>query len=197
VSEDLDELSAFDPLAALPAGDLRRYVVVDVFTQAPLEGNGLGVFTDARGLSTERLQRLARELNLSETVFLLPAREGGDCRLRIFTPTSELPFAGHPVLGAAFVVGWAHKRDALALETGVGLVQVELARDGGRVVFGRMRQPIPTWRAYEDEAQLLRALGAERSGLPVEVYSNGSVHVYVELDSEQAVAGATSRHVRP
>jgi trans-2,3-dihydro-3-hydroxyanthranilate isomerase len=147
------------------------------------------VFTDARGLSTERMQRLARELNLSETVFLLPAREGGDCRLRIFTPTSELPFAGHPVLGSAFVLGWAHERDALVLETAVGLVQVELARERGRVVFGRMRQPIPTWRAYEREAELLRALGAERSGLPVEAYSNGPLHVYVEMDSEEAVAG--------
>jgi trans-2,3-dihydro-3-hydroxyanthranilate isomerase len=189
VSQDVQELAAFDPLGALPAGDVRRYVVVDVFTQAPLEGNGLGVFTDARGLSTERMQRLARELNLSETVFLLPAREGGDCRLRIFTPASELPFAGHPVLGSAFVLGSAHKRDELVLETAVGLVQVDLARDRGRVVFGRMRQPIPTWRAYQREAELLRALGAERSGLPVEAYSNGPQHVYVEMDSEEAVAG--------
>jgi trans-2,3-dihydro-3-hydroxyanthranilate isomerase len=189
VSQDVGELAAFDPLDALPAGDVRRYVVVDVFTQEPLEGNGLGVFIDARGFSAERMQRLARELNLSETVFLLPAREGGDCRLRIFTPTSELPFAGHPVLGAAFVVGWAHERDTLALETGVGLVRVELAREGGRVVFGWMRQPIPTWHAYQREAELLSALGVERSGLPVEVYSNGPVHVYVELHSEEAVAG--------
>jgi trans-2,3-dihydro-3-hydroxyanthranilate isomerase len=189
VSQDVEKLAAFDPLGVPPAGDVRRYVVVDVFTQAPLEGNGLGVFTDARGLSTKRMQLLARELHLSETIFLLPAREGGDCRLRIFTPTSELPFAGHPVLGAAFVVGSAHERDTLALETPVGLVQVELARERGRVVFGRMRQPTPTWRAYQQEAELLRALGVERSRLPVEVYSNGPLHVYVEVDSEEAVAG--------
>jgi trans-2,3-dihydro-3-hydroxyanthranilate isomerase len=189
VSLDVEERAALDPLGALPAGDVRRYAIVDVFTQTPLEGNGLGVFTDARGLSAERMQRLARELNLSETVFLLPAREGGDCRLRIFTPTSELSFAGHPVLGTAFVLGWAHERDALTLETAVGLVRVELARERGRVVFGRMRQPIPTWRAYEREAELLLALGTERSQLPVEVYSNGPLHVYVELGSEEAVAG--------
>jgi trans-2,3-dihydro-3-hydroxyanthranilate isomerase len=189
VSHDVEVLAAFDPLGALAAGDVRRYVVVDVFTQAPLEGNGLAVFTDGRGLSTEVMRRLARELNLSETVFVLPARERGDCRLRIFTPTSELPFAGHPVLGAAFVVGCALERDAVGLETGAGLVQVELAREAGRVVFGRMCQPIPTWRAYQREAELLRALGLQRSGLPVEVYSNGPLHVYVELDSEQAVAG--------
>jgi trans-2,3-dihydro-3-hydroxyanthranilate isomerase len=189
VSQDIEKLAAFDPLGALAAGDVRRYLVVDVFTQAPLEGNALGVFTDARGLSTETMQRLARELNLSETVFLLPARARGDCRLRIFTPTSELPFAGHPVLGAAFVLGCALERDTLGLETGAGLVPVELARKGGRVVFGRMRQPIPTWRAFEQEAELLRALGATRTALPLEVYSNGPLHVYVELDSEPEVAG--------
>jgi trans-2,3-dihydro-3-hydroxyanthranilate isomerase len=188
VSLDVERLAAFDPLGALPAGDVRRYLVVDVFTRAPLEGNGLGVFPDARGLSTEIMQRLARELNLSETVFLLPARWEGDCELRIFTPTSELPFAGHPVLGAAFVLGCALQRDVLDLETGAGVVHVELVREAERVLFGRMLQPIPSWRAYEREPELLRALGAERSGLPVEVYSNGPVHVYVELDSEQAVA---------
>jgi trans-2,3-dihydro-3-hydroxyanthranilate isomerase len=189
VSQDVEKLAAFDPLSLLAAGDVRRYAVVDVFTQAPLEGNGLGVFTDARGLSTETMQRLARELNLSETVFVLPARAGGDCRLRIFTPTSELPFAGHPVLGTAFVVGCALERDTVGIETGAGLVPVELARDAGRVVFGRMRQPIPTWRAFEREAELLRALGARRTALPLELYSNGPHHVYVELDSEQEVAG--------
>jgi trans-2,3-dihydro-3-hydroxyanthranilate isomerase len=188
VSQDVDRLADFDPLGALAAGEVRRYVVVDVFTQAPLEGNGLGVFTEARGLSSEIMQRLARELNLSETVFLQPARGEGDCELRIFTPTSELPFAGHPVLGAAFVVGCALERDKVGLETGAGPVPVELAREGGRVVFGWMRQPIPTWRAYPLQAELLSALGVERSGLPVEVYSNGPRHVYVELDGEEAVA---------
>jgi trans-2,3-dihydro-3-hydroxyanthranilate isomerase len=189
VSRELDRLAAFDLLGALAAGDVRRYVVVDVFTQAPLEGNGLGVFTDARGLSTEMMQRLARELNLSETVFLLPARGEGDCQLRIFTPTSELPFAGHPVLGTAFVVGSSLGLDMIGIETGAGLVSVDLAREAGRVVFGWMRQPIPTWRAYDRELELLHALGTKRSGLPVELYSNGPLHVYVELDSEEEVAG--------
>jgi trans-2,3-dihydro-3-hydroxyanthranilate isomerase len=188
VAQDADRLAAFDALAAGPAGEHRRYVVVDAFTDAPLEGNALGVFTDARGISSETMQRIARELNLSETVFMLPAQERGDCRIRIFTPTVELPFAGHPVLGAAFVAGSALERDTVGLETGLGLVPVELAREAGRVVFGRMRQPVPTWRAYEREGELLLALGVRRSGLPVEAYTNGPVHVYVELDSEAAVA---------
>jgi trans-2,3-dihydro-3-hydroxyanthranilate isomerase len=188
VGEDLDRLAAFDPLAAAPAADARRYLVVDVFTDAPLEGNGLAVFTDARGLPSRTLQRLARELNLSETVFIMPAEDGGDVRVRIFTPTRELPFAGHPVLGTALVVGAALERETLVLETGAGPVHVELSQGEGRDAFGRMRQPVPTWRTYEREAELLQALGVERSGLPVEVYSNGPLHVYVALAGEDAVA---------
>jgi trans-2,3-dihydro-3-hydroxyanthranilate isomerase len=187
--EALDRLTAFDPLAAGSPPAARRYLVVDVFSDTPLEGNPLAVFTDGRGLSSERMQQLARELNLSETAFLLPATGDGACRLRIFTPATELAFAGHPVLGTAVVVGSALELNAVGLETGAGLVSVELAREGARVVFGRMSQPIPSWRRFEREAELLRALGVEHSSLPVEAYCNGPVHVYVELESERAVAG--------
>ncbi|HEY2397477.1 MAG TPA: PhzF family phenazine biosynthesis protein [Solirubrobacteraceae bacterium] len=180
----LESLAAFDALAAGAAGNARRYVLLDVFTDVPLRGNALAVFTDARGIGSATMQRIARELNLSETVFILPARAGGDCRLRIFTPSRELPFAGHPVLGSAFLVGAALGRDALALETEGGVVEVELRREGGRVAFGWMRQPTPTWQAFERAAELLRALGVERSGLPVEQYVNGPIHVYVELDGD-------------
>jgi trans-2,3-dihydro-3-hydroxyanthranilate isomerase len=164
------------------------YVLVDVFTSTPLEGNQLGVFTDARSLSLEQMLRLARELNFSETVFALPPEHGGDARIRIFTPARELPFAGHPVLGSAFVIGAALERSTVRLETGLGLLPVELRREGERIVFGRMQQRAPSWRPYEHEAELLGALGVERSGLPVEAYQNGPLHVYVELQSEQAVA---------
>jgi trans-2,3-dihydro-3-hydroxyanthranilate isomerase len=127
-------------------------------------------------------------MNLSETVFVLPPEEGGDARIRIFTPLAELPFAGHPTLGTAFAVGAALGLPAVRLETGVGMVPVELERDGERVSFGRMQQAIPDWAAFEQEAELLAALGVERSGLPVEAYENGPLHVYVELESEEAVA---------
>jgi trans-2,3-dihydro-3-hydroxyanthranilate isomerase len=166
----------------------RLYVLVDVFTRTVLEGNPLGVFTDADGLSSERMQRLARELNLSETVFALPARADAEARIRIFTPSAELPFAGHPVLGSAIVLGTVLRRDTVTLETEMGPVTVTMRGEGGRVVFGRMCQPIPTWRAYERERELLAALGLDRSGLPVEIYANGPEHVFVELDSEDAVA---------
>ncbi len=164
-----------------------RFFVVDVFTDTPLEGNQLGVFTDARGLSSERMQRLARELNFSETVFVLPPERDGDARVRIFTPRQELPFAGHPVLGCAFVTGEALDRDTVRLETGLGVIPVELERKDGRVVFGRMQQVAPDWHRYERESELLAALDVKRSGLPVEAYPNGPLHVYVELESEEAV----------
>jgi trans-2,3-dihydro-3-hydroxyanthranilate isomerase len=190
-SRRIDRLAEFAPLAQLAdqrEGALRRYAVLDVFTEVPLEGNPLGVFTDARGLATETMQRLARELRLSETVFVLPPTGPGDARIRIFTPTNELPFAGHPVLGAAVVIGLALERSAVTLETGLGAIPVQLTLEQGKAVFGRMQQPVPSWRPYEREAELLAALGAERSGLPVEAYENGPLHVYVELPSARAVA---------
>jgi trans-2,3-dihydro-3-hydroxyanthranilate isomerase len=165
-----------------------RYLIVDVFSDAPLRGNQLGVFPDAAGFSSEQMQRLARELNFSETVFVLPAEGEGDARIRIFTPTHELPFAGHPVLGSAFVVGERLERDTVRLQCGLGVIPVELERKDGRIVFGRMRQLVPAWRPYEREAELLAALGVERSELPVEAYPNGPLHVYVALASEHAVA---------
>jgi trans-2,3-dihydro-3-hydroxyanthranilate isomerase len=189
----IDRLATYDPLECArgeppDSAAVRRYVVVDVFTDTLLEGNQLAVFTDARGLAPGLMQRLARELNLSETVFILPPADGGDARLRIYTPVHELPFAGHPVLGSAIVIASALSQTSLTLETGVGTIALELRRAGGRIVSGFMQQALPTWRPYEQEAQLLRALGVERSGLPVEAYDNGPLHVYVELESERDVA---------
>jgi trans-2,3-dihydro-3-hydroxyanthranilate isomerase len=166
-----------------------RYVVADVFTDTPLTGNQLGVFTDARDLDTATMQALARELNVSETVFVLPAQaEDADVRIRIFTPGSELPFAGHPTLGAAFVLGGPLQRVVLRLETGAGVVPVELEREGAQIVFGWMEQPVPAWVPFEPAAELFAALGVAGSGLPVERYDLGPSHVMVELESAEAVA---------
>ena len=165
-----------------------RYVVCDVFTDTPLTGNQLGVFTDARGLESEQMQALARELNYSESTFVLPAEDGGHARMRIFTPTTEVPFAGHPTLGTAFVLSGPLQLTEIRLETGNGIVPVRLEREEDRLVFGRMEQPLPTVTRFEREAELLEALGVERSELPVEVYDNGMRHVYVALRSEDDVA---------
>ena len=169
-----------------------RYTVADVFTDTPLEGNPVAVFTDASGLSTEVMQRAARELNLSETVFVLRS-EHAHLRVRIFTPAVELPFAGHPVLGTAFVVGRAMGSPVVRLETGLGVVPVTLTRPGGGgdPAYGEMEQPIPSSEEFEAGGPLLTALGvsSERDGLlPIEAYRNGPVHVYVELPSPDAVA---------
>jgi trans-2,3-dihydro-3-hydroxyanthranilate isomerase len=165
-----------------------RYVVCDVFTDTPLEGNQLAVFTDARALDGETMQELAREINYSESTFVLPAEEGGHAKVRIFTPTKELPFAGHPTLGTAFVLAGPLQLIEIRLETLAGIVPVRLERDENRIVFGRMEQPLPTVRPYEAETELLSALGVERSELPVELYDNGVPHVYVCLGSEDEVA---------
>jgi trans-2,3-dihydro-3-hydroxyanthranilate isomerase len=165
-----------------------RYVLADVFTDTPLQGNGLAVFTDAREIPEESLQPLAREMNLSETVFVYPAKQGGHARIRIYTPTSEIPFAGHPTLGTAFILAAPLQLPEIVLETGSGLVPVRLEREENRIVFGWMSQPVPTVKPYEAAEELLAAVGVERSELPVEVYDNGLHHVYVALPSVEAVA---------
>lgn len=166
-----------------------RYAVADVFTSTPLAGNQLAVFTNAQEIPEERLQPLAKEMAFSETVFVYPPEQDGHVRIRIFTPAAELPFAGHPILGTAFVLAAPLQLGVIALETGGGIVPVELERDeSGRIVFGRMTQPVPTVEPFARADELLAALGVERSELPVEVYDNGVRHVYVALAGEAAVA---------
>jgi trans-2,3-dihydro-3-hydroxyanthranilate isomerase len=165
-----------------------RYVLCDVFTDTPLTGNQLAVFTDGRGLDDETMQSIARELKLSETTFVFPAEQGGHAKVRIFTPATELPFAGHPTLGTAFVLAAPMQLLEIRLETGMGIVPVLLEREGARIVFGRMEQPLPSIEPFEPEAELLSALGVQRSELPVERYDNGAQHVYVALGSEDEVA---------
>lgn len=164
------------------------YTVCDVFTDQPLTGNQLAVFTDATAIPEELLQPLAREMNYSETVYVLPPEQGGEARIRIFTPGRELPFAGHPVLGTAFVVGGRSGGDSVRLECPIGVIPVQLQREAGKVVFGRMEQPVPSWELFPDPERLLAALGLKGSQLPVEIYRNGSEHVYVALGSEAEVA---------
>jgi trans-2,3-dihydro-3-hydroxyanthranilate isomerase len=166
-----------------------RYVIADVFTDRALAGNQLAVFTDARDLDELTMQELALELGFSETVFVLPPREGGTVRIRIFTPGNEIPFAGHPCLGTAFVLGAPLQLGVIALETGNGIVPVELERDeSGRIVFGWMTQPVPTVKPYDRTDEILAALGVESSELPVEVYDNGLRYAYVVLPAKEDVA---------
>ena len=166
-----------------------RYVVVDVFTDTPLTGNQLAVFTDARELDGELMQALALEVGFSETTFVLPAEEGGHARVRIFNPRHEMAFAGHPILGTAWVLAQPLQRSVIELETGSGLIPVEIERDeSGALVFGRMQQPVPIVRALDNTDALFVSLDVKKSELPVELYDNGATHIIVTLESEAAVA---------
>jgi trans-2,3-dihydro-3-hydroxyanthranilate isomerase len=165
-----------------------RFVIADVFTDTPLTGNQLAVFTDAREIPEDKLQPLAKEMGFSETVFVYPPESNGHVRLRIFTPSNELPFAGHPVLGSAFVLGGPMQLGEIRLETGAGVVPVTLEREGARIVFGRMQQPVPEIELFPAAEELQQFLGV-RSRLPVELYHLGPGHVFLELGNEEEVAG--------
>ena len=165
------------------------FLIVDVFTDTALAGNQLAVFTDARAIDAETMQALALEVGFSETTFVLPPEEGGTARVRIFNPEHEMQFAGHPVLGTAWALAQPLQRRVVELETGSGIVPVEVERDeSGALVFGRMQQPIPTIEPLAEAERLLTVLGLERSELPVELYDNGATQIVVTLPSEDAVA---------
>src|SRR5262245_19301393 len=154
-----------------------RYVVADVFTDTPLQGNQLAVFTDARGIDDATMQALALEIGFSETTFVLPPERGGTARMRIFDPKIEMRFAGHPTLGTAFVLGAPLQLGVIELATVAGNVPVTLERDeSGRIVRGTMSQPIPQVTDVPSPDVLLDALGIEAAVLPVEQYDNGAVH---------------------
>jgi len=174
---------------------IREFLIADVFTDTPLEGNQLGIFLDGRGLSHDMMLKATREMNFSETVFFLPPDDpGADAHVRMFTPGRELPFAGHPTLGSAWVLAEILRKRLVTLKTGAGLVPVELEREGDQaddeVTFGWMSQPIPDWGPYEQTAELFDALGTpgKPDGLPVEWYRNGPHNVYVEIPGEQALS---------
>lgn len=171
---------------------MHEYVIADVFTTERLSGNPVAVYLDGSGFDAARMQRIAREMNLSETVFVLPAERDGDVRVRIFTPVNELPFAGHPTLGTAIVL--ADDRDTLSMETAMGTVPFRYDRSRPGALAATMRQPVPTWEPYAESAHLLAALGVADPTLPVEVYRNGPRHVYVGLPDVAALSALAPDH---
>jgi trans-2,3-dihydro-3-hydroxyanthranilate isomerase len=166
-------------------------VQVDVFTDRTLTGNSLAVFVDGRGLSTEQMQALAREMNLSETTFVLPgdaaAEKTRGIRVRIFTVQEELPFAGHPTLGTAFVLGGQSGVQEIRLDLNVGIVPVRFTEEAGRPVFGEMTQKDPEFGAihHVDEVADLMGLTAADfdSSVPIQTVSTGLPYTIVALRS--------------
>ena len=178
------------------------YLHYDVFTDAPFTGNQLAVFLDGRGLSTERMQVLAREMNFSESTFILPAEAAGTgVRMRIFTPTTEMPMAGHPTIGSTFALAHmglirpATPRFVFGL--GVGPVPVDLEWKGSRLTFAWMTQLNPTFgRRADARAEVAAAIGLTEADLlpdrPVQEVSCGVPFLMVPIRSPEAVDRATS-----
>src|SRR5215831_2790565 len=137
----------------------------DVFSSNPLEGNSLAVLSDARGLSAEEMQTIAKEMNLSETTFVLPRdsdteRERGT-RVRIFTVQEELPFAGHPTLGTAFALRGQGGAKQVTLELNVGKVPIQFEQKDGEPAFGEMTQIDPELSVIHDREAIARATGMQ------------------------------------
>jgi trans-2,3-dihydro-3-hydroxyanthranilate isomerase len=162
---------------------------LDVFTSRPLEGNPLAVFPDGRGLSDKQMQALAREMNLSETTFVLPrdaaAERSHGVRVRIFTVEEELPFAGHPTLGTAFLLRGSSGASEVVLDLNVGKVPVRFEDTPGQPTFGEMTQVDPAFGAMHDREAVVRAAGL-RDGdvdpsLPIQTVSTGLAFTVVPL----------------
>jgi trans-2,3-dihydro-3-hydroxyanthranilate isomerase len=143
------------------------FIQFDVFTSRPLEGNPLAVFTDGRGLRDEEMQAIAREMNLSETTFILPrdaaAERDRGVRVRIFTVQEELPFAGHPTLGTAFALRGDSGATAVKLDLNVGTIPVQFNGTPGEPAFGEMTQTDPVFGQVHDRQKI-----AEVTGIPLE-----------------------------
>ena len=177
---------------------MRRYafVQVDVFTGNALEGNQLAVFTDANGLSTDDMQRLAKETNFSETTFILPRgfeeeKEKGH-RVRIFTTDEELPFAGHPTLGTAWVIRGEGGADTVWLDLNVGKIPVNFSTVDG-APFGEMVQRDPEFGQVHTREDVAKAAGLNvqdlDENLPIQTVSTGMPFVIVPVKSLKTMQG--------
>jgi trans-2,3-dihydro-3-hydroxyanthranilate isomerase len=164
------------------------YVNVDVFTANALEGNQLAVFIDAGALSTEQMQRIAKETNLSETTFVISrtfeeTKEKGH-RVRIFTVNEELPFAGHPTLGTAWVLRGSGGADEIVLDLNVGHIPVRFSSENGQP-FGEMRQRDPQFGQTHSREEVARAIGLQlddiASDVPIHSVSTGMMFVIVPI----------------
>lgn len=178
------------------------FVQLDVFSSRALEGNQLAVLNDARGLTTEQMQALAREMNLSETTFILPrdgAAPGDPVRVRIFTVAEELPFAGHPTLGTAMVVRGQSGAAQVQLELGVGIIPVTF-RDDAEGAFGEMCQRNPEFGEIHERDAVARAAGISADDIsddvPIQTVSTGLPFTIVPLRTLQATRSLSFDPVR-
>jgi trans-2,3-dihydro-3-hydroxyanthranilate isomerase len=178
-----------------------RYLHYDVFTDTRFEGNQLAVFHDARGLSTGQMQAITKERNFSECTFVLPAdAPGTDVRMRIFTPGTELPMAGHPVIGSTFALAELgvikQGQESFVFGLNVGGTKVELAWAGSGLSFAWMDQGRPDYREpASPRPDIIRSVGldpsaVDRTGLPIEEISCGNPFLFVPVSTRAAVDAA-------
>jgi trans-2,3-dihydro-3-hydroxyanthranilate isomerase len=178
-----------------------RYLHYDVFTDHLFGGNQLAVFLDGRGLSTETMQAIAKEMNFSESTFVLPPEASGiDVRMRIFTPGHELPMAGHPTIGATFALARAGViqpgTERFVFGLGIGPVPVSLTWKGDDLTFAWMTQSNPTFgepmgdKAAAAAALSLSPAAVAATGLPVQIVSCGVPYLFVPLATRSAVDNA-------
>jgi trans-2,3-dihydro-3-hydroxyanthranilate isomerase len=176
-----------------------RYTTLDVFTDRPFGGNPLAVFCDQAELPTERMQAIAREFNLSETVFIVPPRDARALRrLRIFTPLKEMQFAGHPTIGAVHTLvdaGIAGSRNEFVLELEVGLVPIKVTpREGAAPFLQLTAARVPETRGTTpSRAELARMLSLEESDVidDAQAWSCGTPYLFVPVRDRTALARAT------
>jgi trans-2,3-dihydro-3-hydroxyanthranilate isomerase len=182
----------------------REIRIVDVFTERALSGNQLAVVLDGRDLSSDLMQRIAREMNFSETTFIMPAENPAHAaKVRIFTPAGELPFAGHPTVGTAWVLlneGLVPEgRLEFILEEGVGPVPVRGMREEGRVMFWMTHQPIRFGDVFPHQ-RVAAVLGIEESDVvhdvPAQIATTGLPFLFVALRDSATVDRATSDPLR-
>ena len=178
-----------------------RYLHYDVFTDRKFEGNQLAVFHDASGLSTGQMQSITREMNFSESTFILPAEASGTgVRMRIFTPGTELPMAGHPVIGSTFALAELGVikpgQDSFVFGLGAGPTKVELTWEGDRLSFAWMDQAKPVFKEpMAPRPEIIKSIGVvpetvDHTGLPIEEISCGNAFLIIPVRSRSAVDAA-------
>ena len=178
-----------------------RFIHLDVFTDRLFGGNQLAVFLDGRGLPSETMQAIAKEMNFSESTFVLPSElRGTDVRMRIFTPAEELPMAGHPTIGSTFALARSGAigpdRERFVFGLGIGPVPVSLTWNKKDLAFAWMTQPTPTFgRPVADQQSAAKVLGLPQSAvsstrLPVQVVSCGVPFLFIPLSTRRAVDSA-------
>ena len=175
------------------------YWLLDVFTDRAFGGNQLAVFPDARGLSDQQMQALAKELNLAETTFVFPAEDAAnDFKVRIFTSELEMPMAGHPTIGTAFVLAsqgllnLTQAETTIRFEEKVGVIPLKIRTENGRAVFCQMQQPLPHFgpslSEFESVAKMLSLpIEAFDKNLSLEVVSCGVPYLIVPISSLEMI----------